>query len=41
MFSIREAGEDAVFKTGIGRIHPDLVKLLGRMSLEQVMDKMY
>ena len=29
---IREAGEDAVFKTGIGRIHPDLVKLLGRMS---------
>ncbi|MBN2899831.1 MAG: ribonuclease Y, partial [Clostridia bacterium] len=29
---IREAGEDAVFKTGIGRIHPDLVKLLGRLS---------
>ena len=29
---IREAGEEAVFKTGIGRIHPDLVKLLGRLS---------
>ncbi len=29
---IREAGEDAVFKTGIGKIHPDLVKLLGRLS---------
>ena len=29
---IREAGEDAVFKTGIGRIHPDLIKLLGRLS---------
>ncbi|MDX9691200.1 MAG: Rnase Y domain-containing protein, partial [Acholeplasmataceae bacterium] len=26
---IREAGEDAIFKVGIGRIHPDLVKLLG------------
>ncbi|MGA0351173.1 MAG: ribonuclease Y [Acholeplasmataceae bacterium] len=29
---IREAGEDAIFQTGIGRIHPDLVKLLGRLS---------
>ncbi len=29
---IREAGEDAVFTVGIGRIHPDLVKLLGRLS---------
>jgi ribonucrease Y len=29
---IREAGEDAVFRTGIGRVHPDLVKLLGRLS---------
>ena len=29
---IREAGEDAVFTTGIGRIHPDLVKLLGKLS---------
>ncbi len=29
---MREAGEDAVFQVGIGRIHPDLVKLLGRLS---------
>ena len=29
---IRESGEEAVFTTGIGRIHPDLVKLLGRLS---------
>ncbi len=29
---IREAGEDAVFTVGIGRIHPDLVKLLGKLS---------
>lgn len=29
---IRETGEEAVFTTGIGRIHPDLVKLLGRLS---------
>ncbi len=29
---LREAGEDAVFTTGVGRVHPDLVKLLGRLS---------
>ena len=29
--SIREMGEEAIFKTGIGKIHPDLVKLLGRL----------
>ncbi len=29
--TMREMGEDAIFKTGIGKIHPDLVKLLGRL----------
>ena len=29
---IREAGEEAVFTVGIGRIHPDIIKLLGRLS---------
>jgi ribonuclease Y len=30
--NIREMGEDAVFKTGIGKIHPDLVRLIGRLN---------
>lgn len=29
---IRQAGEDAVFEAQIGRVHPDLVKLIGRLS---------
>jgi ribonuclease Y len=28
---IRDMGDKAVFETGVGRMHPDLVKLLGRM----------
>lgn len=29
--SIREAGEAAIYEVGIGGLHPDLVKLLGRL----------
>ncbi len=29
---LKEAGEKAVFDTGIGKIHPDLVKLIGRLK---------
>ena len=28
---LRDKGEEAVVEVGIGRIHPDLVKLLGRL----------
>lgn len=28
---IRDMGDKAVFETGVGRMHPDLVKLLGRL----------
>ena len=28
---LKEAGEKAVFETGIGKIHPELVKLIGRL----------
>lgn len=29
---IRQSGEDALFETGVGRMHPDLVKLLGKLQ---------
>jgi len=28
---IRDIGDKAVFETGVGRVHPDLVKLIGRL----------
>jgi ribonuclease Y len=33
---IRETGVDAVFKTGIGKIHPDLVRLIGRLNFRTI-----
>lgn len=29
---VRQYGEEAIFETAIGRLHPDLVKLLGRLN---------
>lgn len=32
VMAVREAGEQAVFETGIHQLHPELVKLLGRLK---------
>ena len=29
---VREYGENAVFEVGIGKVHPDLMKILGRLN---------
>ncbi|HOA77881.1 MAG: ribonuclease Y [Bacillota bacterium] len=29
---LRETGEKAVFETGIGRVHPEIIKLIGRLK---------
>lgn len=38
---IKEEGERAIIETGVIGLHPDLTKLIGKLNIEQVMDKMY
>ena len=37
---IRDAGEQATFEINVHNMHPDLVKILGRLTIEQVTAKM-
>ena len=38
---IKADGEKALIETGVHNVHPDLVRLLGRMRYKPAMDKMY
>ena len=37
---IREEGEAAALEVGVHGIHPELIRLLGRMNSVQAMDRM-
>ena len=39
--TIKEEGERALFETGVINVHPDLVKLLGKLKYRTSMDKMF
>ena len=38
---IRDEGEAATLETGVNGLHPELIRLLGKLNTEQVMDRMY